>query len=391
LSPTVAVATASHVLLGGAVADTSGLWLTWVAESGASASVQIAKIAGSGLAVGPETLSTSAMPSTVPETLQPSTSYTSAQPTLARNSAGDLLVAWIDDRDSTSNTPLPRVYGQVLDPTGTPISQAMALQYDNQVSPIATPHVLVSRPTLASDGNDFLAAWQEADPSVYQLVLQGIAADGSRLVSGGEAGAGSNSYANKTIAQVETNLQDPQLAWNPSSQTYDIVYTGSDTTGSNVYFQSLNGSGQAASPGGPVVVVDDSRSEQGQAQCPSFNPGVPCGQGIRLSPQIVWNGRDEMLAWEMDRNDGVVAIQGARLAPDGNRAAEEPGSPRPLSTLPRSVAEILYTFAPGQPYVPEPGAQIRPRLAWADDVAVIGWLEAGSDPDHLIFKIRLWR
>ena len=108
---------------------------------------------------------------------------------------------------------------------------------------------------------------------------------------------------------------------------------------------------------------------------------------------MVWNGRDYMLAWQMDRDDGAVDIIGARLQRNAEgdflRAPEEPSSPRPSSTYPRSVAEIVYSFESGRPGQPMPEPQTRPRLAWGADILVVSWLEPEGDQSDLV--VRLWR
>lgn len=382
-----APATGTAILLGGEVSDGSGIWLTWTEDTGTVAKVMLARISTSGVALGPFTLSTTAMPSTVPVFQGPPAVYTSAQPAIALNSSGTGLVVWIDDRDSQGNIPVPRVYGMTFaQSNGATLTSATAIQQSNDPGlNLNTSNVyLPSRPSVASDGQNFLVAWQEAPQGQdFELMAQGISAAGA-------AESATNNIVSQALSSI--SLEDPQLAW--ASGSYAVFYVGQPdlSADSSLYFQILDSLGRELQNGQsvlPVTISDDTRA-QGIDNCPSYTPGVPCGQGFRMRPQVVWNGRDYMTAWEMHRNDGDIDVVGARLQANGLRAPEEPSSPA-VTGGQRSVAEILFSFEPGQPAISEAGTQIQPRLAFAGDVELVGWLEAGADPSHLTFMGRLWR
>ncbi len=386
------VDTAPQITLGGAVAFSGGLALTYAKGSGSQTEVDLVALSSTGTASNPVSLSQTAMPAAVPLS---SSLYTTAQPAIARNAAGDCLVVWIDDRDAIAGgcPASPRVYGAAYDSQGNYLGGG-AIQNSNSSSSCGYGASAVSRPTVASNGNDFLVAWQEATSGwPYSIMTQEVDANGSPV-----APITNNIFSGTSYF---IGPENPQLGWNPQTQAYGLVYDGRiDSTAneigtqSNLYFQALGNSGTSQVNGmtqDPVTVVDNSRLE-GLATCPSYSPAVPCGQGLRQSPQLIWNGRDYMVAWEMDRDDGEMDIQGARLAPDGNRAAVEPaytGTGIGVSTA--SIAELLYTFEPGNPYLSEPGSQFRPRIAFAGDVMLVGWLEAGANPGELDFNARLWR
>ena len=379
---------APQITLGGAASFPGGLALTYAKGSGAQTEVDVVTVSSTGTASDPVQLSSTAMPANV---AIDSGLYTTAQPAIARNSVGDFLAVWIDDRDAASGScaASPRVYGAAFDSQGNYLGGG-PIQYSNSASSCGYGASAVSRPTVASNGADFLVAWQEATGGwPYSIMTQEVGANGV---------PGPSIQNNILSPNPQIGPENPQLSWNPQTQAYGLIYDGriggATGTHSSLYFQALGNSGLPQVNGvtqEPVTVVDDSRSE-GLTTCPSYAPGTPCGQGLRQSPQILWNGRDYMVAWEMDRDDGELDIQGARLAPDGNRAAIEPpylGTGVGASTA--SIAEILYTFDPGNPHLSEPGSQFRPRIAFAGDAMMVGWLEAGASPGELDFEARLWR
>lgn len=376
----IRVASAPGIQLGGVATDAAGAWVAWQEAGGP---VKMAHVAAG--TPGPDrvaTLSDSPAPS--------------AQPVLARAPNGNLMAAWIDDRHTIpGGKPKPRVYAMGLSASGTALGPAIPVQVSN-----GGPETTVSQvgtPSIAAGDENYLIGWQETVTDTWGLMLQAMSFNGKRLYTAiagwKEAGAGDPQFQNESLTLSGRSLEDLDLLFGSADHEFVAAYLariGSSRTSSDIYVHRFDRGGKGL--GEHHQVADDTR-QQGRAKCPSFDPGTPCGQGYRHRPHLAWNGRDYMIAWQMNRDDGELDILGARLQRDAlgafARAAEEPPSPRPSTTYPRSVAEIVFSFEPGRPGLSLPGPQTLPRLAWGADVLLIGWIEPRGNQSTVM--VRLWR
>ncbi|MBI6546703.1 MAG: hypothetical protein HY692_07910 [Cyanobacteria bacterium NC_groundwater_1444_Ag_S-0.65um_54_12] len=376
------VTSSPGIALGGMVSDNGGIWLLWEAVSASGSVIKLGYLSPTGLQ-GSIVLSSSPV---VP-----------AYPALARSDDGTLLAVWIDNRAALidKTTPRPRIYAQAIAANGTLLGQPNPLQRSNGPEQLSALQQ-VGPPTVATDGSRYLVAWSEAQAGDSQLVLQAVATDSYRLCRDQRAGwvaagPGSSKFDNIELAAMARSLANPTLLFNPSRQEFAVFYESkfSDADGprSEIFMRTIARTDLAME--WPIQLVDDSRSDQGRRRCPG-ELGIPCGQGQRLLPQAVWNGRDYLLAWEFQRDDGEQDIVGARLQPNGLRAVEEPDSPRTFTGSPRSVNELLFTFSPGHPRFSLAGQQTSPRLVWGAGVHLLSWIDREADSGSALRHV-LWR
>jgi hypothetical protein len=193
------------------------------------------------------------------------------------------------------------------------------------------------------------------------LFFQSVTASGSKVGS---------SAATQPAGFPGRSAEEPQLIWSKRDAEYLAAYVdragGIRGTASDIFLLRLSRVGIIQ--GSQTRVVEDERTLGGRKQC----PGTPCGQGSRSQPQLVDNGRDFMVAFQFDRNDGETDILGARMQryPDSAlaRAPEEGGK--------ASLAEIVFSTAAGGGE--RAGTQFSPRMAWGRDRLLVGWIESGA-------------
>ncbi len=346
------------VQLGGLVVDPdiNQAWTLWQESSGSTTSVRIGRVTGAG--------GTSIQ-------LDPVSTHSAATsfPALALNGTRTLMATWIDIRDTGPATRIhPRIYSRTFSADSATFSAPVrAVQSSNTfVSGDTDTLALVGAPHIASDGDNFLIAWVESFSTSLGLRFQRMIKDGR--------GAESQNVSKSTVSR---SLEEPQLYWSVKDSEYLVAYVNRQGdmfgTSSDIYLESRDTTGAEKAPTNLTQVADDERTLEGRKQC----PGSPCGQGSRTRPQIFGNGRDLMLAWQFDRNDGEVDVVGARMqrGPTGTlaRAPEEAGK----------LAELLYSSQDGGGS--RSGAQKAPRLSWGKERLLVGWLESGA------LYLRTWR
>ncbi len=189
-------------------------------------------------------------------------------PRVAR--AGNLyLVVWADWRGENSVDVFgSRVttQGEILDPEGIPIS----LREDDQYMP-----------TVASDGEGFLVAWEDYyDEGVYgaRVTGEGVVQDLDPIrISGANAGG-----------------ELPSIAWDGTN--YLVAWSA--WAGDDIY-------GARVSPGGSVL--DETPIQ------------ISTAPGVQWAPSLAWNGSEYLVAWESYPAPGVGSdIYAARVTADGD-------------------------------------------------------------------------
>ena len=332
---TVTIRSAQGIQLGGFAADSTGIWISWQETGAAAMMAHVTPTA------------------TVPDKTVTLTNTPAvwAQPVLARANDGRLVAAWVDSRDSQVGGPTKnRIYALGFKPSGETLGTGQPIPVQESNGPVGSTITYVGTPSIAVGKTSYLISWQETYTTSWGLRFQPWAFSGNRLYyqqQGGwyEAGPGQSEFMNTPLPKLSASRsdEDGRILYNARDDDFVITYAsrlGSSTgQSSDIYLHHIDYTGKPV--GSPVQIADDTQ-RQGRIQCPSFDPGMPCGQGLRHDPQVAWNGRDYMLAWQMDRDDGEVDIIGARLQRDAQadflRAPEEPTSPKPGEGYPRSVA-----------------------------------------------------
>jgi hypothetical protein len=184
----------------------------------------------------------------------------------------DFMGVWGDGRNGIdSDVYAGRVdaSGTVLDSTGIPVSTATGEQ---------------SSPSIAWNGAEYLAVWQDHRGSNYDVYGARIAPDGTVLDPLGFP-----------ISTAGRDQRDPRVVSNGSQ----FLVAWDDSRGANleVYAARVDGNGTVLDSGG-IDVSNGAASDQ-------------------ELPAVAWNGSHYLVAWEDLRSDASGDIEAARLSPTG--------------------------------------------------------------------------
>jgi hypothetical protein len=236
------------------------------------------------------------------------------------------LVVWVDSRNSSMwdiYGARVSVGGNVLDPSGIPISTAASYQYC---------------PDVAFDGTDHLVVWQDfRSENGYDTYGARVGVGGSVLDASGIAIAtGAYTEAYPAVAFDGTNCL---VAWQDyrSGSTYDI-YGARVSVGGNV----LDASGIAISTAvgdqslpaisfdgaNYLVVWGDSRSGSTAdiygarvsvvgSVLDASGIAVSTAAGNQSSPDLAFDGTDFLVVWQDSRSGSGSDIYGAHVSPGG--------------------------------------------------------------------------
>ena len=193
------------------------------------------------------------------------------RPAVAWNGANH-LVAWHDLRSGTT-----------FDIYGARVSAAGAVQ-DTSGVPISTAAGPQFAPALASNGTDFLVAWQDArsDPSfdVYDIY-------GARVSAAGAV----QDAAGIPISAAPSDQVAPALAWNGTNNLVAWENLGSNGT-SDIYGARVSGAGAVQDPAGLPITTAASFQE---------------------ATVVAWNGTNFLVAWMDSRSGTNSDVYGARV------------------------------------------------------------------------------
>jgi len=343
------------VQLGGLVADPSldQVFVLWQEGAGAATAVRFGRVTPFQTVLQADPVS--------------ATSAGTAFPALAVNDSRTMMATWIDTRDVDSQGRAhPRIYSRTISIplSGDATFSAPARPVQDTNTPTDLTLRAVGAPQIASDGTDFLVAWFETAGDAMSLMFQQMRANGGAVVG-----------SNTSKADTSRSLEEPHLYWSGKDQKYLAVYANRQGNifgkASDIYLERRTRLGIVY--GEEVQVADNERTLEGRKQC----PGSPCGQGSRTQPLVMGNGRDLILVWQFDRDDGEVDILGARMQVNAGdqlaRAPEEAGK----------MAEILFSSRICCGGLG--GKQTSPRLSWGKDALLVGWLDSGA------LYLRGWR
>ncbi|RKH89168.1 HYR domain-containing protein [Corallococcus sp. AB045] len=229
------------------------------------------------LRVPARVLEESGYPAVLDPIISPEISPDAPVPTSSRNSEsspavavgnGIYLLAWVINNGTDNEVVGTRVRssdGAVLDFSGLLLGTGWGPQ---------------SNPAIASNGSDFLVAWDEAS-GINAVRVSG--ATGQRLGSAFAVSVGQGSRNSPAITFDGAN--------------YFVVWSDSRNTFSDIY-----GARVRASDG---AVLDSS--------------GIPIARlsGAQHSPAVSFNGSQFLVAWTDDRNSSATDIYGARVSVAG--------------------------------------------------------------------------
>lgn len=196
-----------------------------------------------------------------------------SHPCIASNGS-DFLVIWQDNRSGT-----PDIYGSridqagvVLDPSGIEICSAIYSQ---------------TFPSVACDGTDYLAVWQDArDTTSNQYDIYG-----ARMNMNGVL-IDTNGFAIMTGLDQQIAPSVSYDGWN-----YFVVWEDRRTQALGINGARVDTAGTVLDPGGITI---------------SGIPNLPEWQ-----PSVTFNGTDYLVVWTDDRNGTYPDIYGARVDPNG--------------------------------------------------------------------------
>jgi hypothetical protein len=184
----------------------------------------------------------------------------------------NLLVVWHDERGSSFDIfgGLVSPSGELLTPSGIPISQAA----NNQ-----------QRPRVAAAGSDFLVVWEDYRNSDWDIFASRVSAAGVALNAAGIP-----------VSTVSGDKERPDVA---SDGTKFMVLWNDKPTGGNdpqIRGTVVQADGDVADPGGVVIAATTSN---------------------QIGAAIVWSGSQYLAVWG-DYRDATYDIWGTRLAADGD-------------------------------------------------------------------------
>jgi hypothetical protein len=292
-------------------------------------------------------------------------------PAVATNGT-DYLVAWEDGRPGAAGIWGVRVdaTGIVLDPSGIPIS---------------TGGLCEQSPKVASNGSDYLLVWQDyrnttecpsdfIPPPPADIYGARVSAAGAVLDPAGIAIA--TSAADEDLPSVASNGSDYLVAWQQNFYNSDI------------YGARVSGSG---------AVLDTTPIS------------ISTATGAQYFPAIAWDGTDYLAAWQDSRNGnattGPFNIYGARVSaagsvldPSGIAISTAPIiSPYPLAIagdgsnalVVWSDGNTLYgtRLGPGGsvldpaglPISTTPSSKLSAAVAWSGATYVVVWGESSGN------------
>jgi hypothetical protein len=196
--------------------------------------------------------------------------------------------------------------GAILDGTGIPISTAAGEQ---------------SSPSIAWNGAEYLAVWQDHRGSRFDVYGARIAPNGTVLDPFGIP-----------ISTAGGDQRDPRVVANGSQ--FLVVWDDSRGANLEVYATRVDGNGSVLDPSGIDV-----------------SSGATSDQEL---PAVAWNGSHYLVAWEDFRADVSGDVEAARLSPSG-------------TVLDPSGIPVAATPSHGEtdPSVATDGAQF--LVAWTSD------------------------
>ncbi|MEB3298677.1 MAG: hypothetical protein VKO21_04255 [Candidatus Sericytochromatia bacterium] len=328
---------------------------------------------------------------------------TPVAPLLVGRPDGPCLVAWMDTRDTSAGRPHPRLYGMPFGVTGRPLAQVPF-----PIQAINGPEQLAENwPTLALAGTwvgtHALVAWTQKKSARPSAIVQTVELDanGARLRFPLDVPPLSNSMpVGREVLSTE------EIYGQAIDREMDLIQVLGSGSGRQVLvmvgipvplaqtrqlaFRPLDAEGRPVDVvGSQRVLTVDGRAD---ASCADADVRFPCGPGWRDRLTGTWNGRDFMTAWAFSQGS-VRQIRGARLAPTGQRALEEPET--------RTREEILDARASGTMselnWLPRSGDLRRPSLEIADlpvvsargPVTLLAWRR--TEGSRRVLMLRLWR
>ena len=183
--------------------------------------------------------------------------------------AAAYMVAWSDHRGLDRDIYAARVQtsGAVTDPAGI------------AVAPFAKDQVV---PAIAStSAGRFLVVWQD-----HRADGNGIDIRGAVITT-----AGAVAVADFPICSAGRDQQRPRVAWDPTSQTFLVVWSDTRTGPSDVYGARVTADGAVLDPGGVAISA---------------------ALGGQLEPDVVFGFDRFLVAWRDGRTD-AGDIYGARV------------------------------------------------------------------------------
>jgi uncharacterized repeat protein (TIGR01451 family) len=220
-------------------------------------------------------------------------------PALAVNSlSGESLVVW--SSDMPGNGLETEIFAQLLDSAGS--LQGGLIQV-SQMGPDGVDSYTASHPAVAynASANEFMVVWSADDNTLplvddeFEIYAQRISADGSLV--------GSRLRISSMGPDGTTNFRgiEPDVAYNPSTDKYLVVWSGDDNT-DGVVSGEMEIFGQQLSANG---TLDGGRLRLSQAG-PDGNPGYAAAE-----PDVVYHpGLNEYLLVFVADGDNLGLVQG---------------------------------------------------------------------------------
>lgn len=248
-----------------------------------------------------------------------------SSPVVAWNGS-NFLVAWEDYRSGGSfDVYASRVSGAgvVLDASGVAVSTVAGDQYS---------------PAVASDGSNFLVAWQDIrSGSSYDIYASRVSGAGAVLDGTGVVvSAAANGQGFPAVAWNGSNYL---VAWHDfrSGAFYDIYASRFSSAGAVVDASGIAVSAAADAQIYPSVASDgenflvawqDARSGANSdiyasrvsgagAVLDASGIAVWAGAGIQEFPSVAWNGANYFAAWVSTQAGGSADVLGGRVSPGG--------------------------------------------------------------------------
>lgn len=189
----------------------------------------------------------------------------------ATSNGTDYLVAWEDYRNATS-----------VDIYGTRVTAAGVVQDPNGLA-LSTAASAQVRPAAASNGTDYLVAWQDSRNGGTDIYGTRVSAAGVIQHPTGIA-----------LSFAAGNQRDPAVASNGAD--YLVVWDDGRAVSNDIYAARMNAVG---------AVLD----------LTGFAVSAPTTS--QSAPAVGWNGIDYLVAWQDNRNNLGNDIYAARVTPAG--------------------------------------------------------------------------
>ena len=211
------------------------------------------------------------------------------------------LVVWQDTRNGNTDIYGARVNesGTVLDTAGIPICTAVREQV---------------RPDVASNGTDWMVAWQDTrnDERYPDIYAARVSANGAVLDPGGIA-----------IAVVTINQTLPAIAYGEAD--YLVVWQDTRSFVEDIYGARVSTSGNVLDPNGFAVCAD---------------------AGRQVNPALSYDGENFFVVWEDYRNDSGGDIIGTHLNSSGQIVATDcPGDDKTWAAVASDGTNFLTVWS----------------------------------------------